>query len=408
MGGAKRLVLQNASVLTRSGAKLAEVVVVGDRISHLIRQLDRGLVRFDSDEAETLDLEGLIVAPGLIDTQINGGFGLDFTSEPEAIWGVGARLPEFGITSFLPTIITSAPEATSRAQDVLASRPDGYAGAEPLGLHFEGPMLNVERKGAHDGSLMRLPSAEVIEGWSRDRGVAMVTLAPELDGAGDVVRTLVERRIVVSMGHSQADWYACREAAMLGANHVTHLYNAMSPFNHRDPGMVGFSLDSDDVTCGIISDGVHCTPLAVRLAWKAKGPDGLVLVSDAVAPMGLGDGHYSLGGYTVESRQGTVRGRGGELAGSAVPLIDAVRRFQTYTGCSLHEAFTVASTNPARLIRQPHKGVIRTGADADLVVLEPDLTPVMTIIGGRIRYQADTAAGRSGRKVVSLGGFQWK
>lgn len=382
-------VLRNATVVTRSGTAPAEIVVVGARISLLIREVSLGPLGSDADEHTTiLDLDGRLVAPGLIDTQLNGGFGLDFTSEPESIWDVGALLPAMAVTAFLPTIVSSRPEIAERAMDTLANRPSDYLGAEPLGLHIEGPILNPERAGVHDRRALVPPSLDLIKGWGPESRVAMVTLAPELSGAYDVIRALADRGVVVAMGHSCATYSEAEDAARLGARHVTHLYNAMGPFNHRDPGLVGFSLDSGAVTAGLISDGVHCAPAAVRLALKSKGPAGIVLVSDAVAPMGQGDGQFDLAGLPVVCRDGVVTGPDGVLAGSAVSLLEGTRRFMRFTDCSLDEAVTVSATNPARLLRLPEKGAVHTGADADLVVFERDLTPALTMVGGRIAYRA--------------------
>ena len=233
-----------------------------------------------------------MIFPGLIDLQINGAYGHDFTSDPFSIWQVGARLPEQGVTGFLPTIITSAPERIKEALEAIHDRPAGYVGAEPLGLHLEGPFLSTSRPGVHDPELFQSPSLDLIEGWSS--AVSMVTLAPELPGAESLAKALIAKGIVVSAGHSAANYDEALAGFKWGIEAVTHLFNAMEPFSHREPGLVGAAFDSK-VVAGIICDGVHVHPATVRAAWSLLGPNRLALVTDAIAATGLDDGSYHLG-----------------------------------------------------------------------------------------------------------------
>lgn len=338
---------------------------------------------------ERLDATECLVAPGLIDLQVNGAFGHDFTGNPESIWDVGAMLPRSGVTAFLPTIVSSPPDVAKRALEVLAAGPpEGYVGAKPLGLHFEGPMLAPSRRGAHDERYLQPPSAEVIAGWSRDAGVRLVTLAPELPRAGEVIRELVANGVVVSAGHSDASFEQAVEAFAIGVSSGTHLFNAMSGFHHREPGLSGALLMETAPPSGLIVDGAHVYPGAVAAAWAAKGADGLVLVTDAVAATGVQGGSTGLrlGGQSLSTDGSVIRDDTGRLAGSALTLDLAVRNLVAFTGAEPSAALVAASETPARVIGEPNRGEIRVGAAADLVILDDALEVVATIVGGRIAF----------------------
>ncbi len=331
-----------------------------------------------------LDLSGLRLAPGFVDLQVNGGGGDDFTRDPSSLWAVSTRLPEQGVTSFLPTIVTAPPGVVDEARVVLATPPSAHVGARPLGLHVEGPMLNPARVGAHPPHLLRPPSLELVEDWSRESGITMVTLAPELSRGVDVVRALRDRGIVVAIGHSDATYDEVAAAVAAGATQVTHLYNAMSPVHHREPGAVGAALERDDLTVGLVVDGLHAHPAAVRLAWRAKGPNRLALVSDAVAAQGMAPGRYQLGETSVVVDETGVRTLDGVLAGSCLTLDAAVRNLVDFTGCSWAEAVGAAATVPATIVGADTKGSLAPGFDADLVALDPDLRVVLTMLAGEV------------------------
>jgi N-acetylglucosamine-6-phosphate deacetylase len=310
----------------------------------------------------------LLLAPGFVDLQCNGGWGIDLAVEPERLWELGTRLPETGVTSWLPTIVSGPDTTVERALDALARRPEGYAGAEPLGLHLEGPMLSVERRGAHPRAALREPATCPVASWTRARGVALVTLAPELPGALDATRMLRDSGVVVSAGHTVADTETMQTAVDAGVTVVTHLFNAMTPFAHREPGPIGVALSDPRLTAGLIADGVHVHPTAVAMAWAALGADRLALVTDAVAVLG--------------QQEGPAYTDGGVLAGSALAMDQAVRNLVAFTGCSAADALAAATMTPARAIGAATKGRIEVGADADLVLLTRDLDVVATYIAG--------------------------
>lgn len=349
---------------------------------------------FERHRDATVDADGLIIAPGYVDLQINGGFGLDLTTEPESMWELAGLLPRHGVTSFLPTIVSSPPPVTDRALAALKARPSDHRGAEPLGLHFEGPMLHRDRAGAHRVQHLAAPDAKLIAGWSRSNGVTLVTLAPELPGALSVVEHLRAGGIVVSAGHSTATANEAITGFDAGVSLVSHLFNAMRPMGHRDPGLAGAALADDRVAVGLIADGVHIDPIAMKVAWRAKGPERRVLVTDAVAAQGLPPGRHRLGDRVIIADETGVRTEDGRLAGSVLTMDRAVVNTIEFTGCTLADAVVAASTNPADVIVATDRGHLRPGAVADVVLLEPDGSVAITVCRGRIAHVAEGAAGR--------------
>jgi N-acetylglucosamine-6-phosphate deacetylase len=380
---------------------MTELAVVGGAVVHRDRVEAADVVVRDGtivgvgpsvaipEGAEILPADGLLVSPGFVDLQVNGAHGVDVTEEPERLWEVAAVLPRYGVCAFLPTVVTSPPDALRRAMAALAHRPDGFVGAEPLGLHFEGPMLNPERRGAHEDRFLRAPDTEVIEGWTRTEGVALVTLAPELPGAGRVIAQLVANGVVVAAGHTAATVDEMDDAIDAGVSYVTHLFNAMAPFGHRQPGPVGAALTDARVTAGLIADGIHVHPTAVAVAWRVLGPERLNLVSDAVAALGRPHGAVRLGSQAVVLDDSGVRLPDGTLAGSALSLDEAVRNLVAYTGCAAHEAIATVTSTPARVLGLSRAGAVAPGHRADLTLLTPDLLVAGTIVAGREVHRSE-------------------
>jgi N-acetylglucosamine-6-phosphate deacetylase len=350
-----------------------------------------GVVSSDEPSgAPVLDATGFVVAPGLIDLQVNGAGGVDVTHEPERLAEVGAELVRHGVTAYLPTVITAPPEARVRALEALREALPG-ADAVPLGVHFEGPMIAPGRRGAHPEQWLREPSLDLVDGWSRAAGVMMATIAPELPGAVEVIAELSRRGVVVSLGHTNATPAEVAAAVDAGAVCATHLYNAMPPMSGREPGPVGAVLGSGSLVAGLIVDGIHLDAAAVRTAWRALGPDRFWAVSDATAALGLGDGPTRLGEQDVVVADGAVRLADGTLAGSASSLADCVRTLWTTTGCSLAEALATATSTPARLVGDVGRGSLRPGSRGDLVLLDASqaagrLDVVATVVGGDVAF----------------------
>jgi N-acetylglucosamine-6-phosphate deacetylase len=337
----------------------------------------------------TLDVSGMYIAPGFIDLQLNGGWGHDFTTDPQSIGEVARRLPSTGVTAFLPTIVTAPEAARWAALDSIASVGGDTTeqAATPIGLHFEGPAISPARPGAHDPRWIGLPGKHEIDAWTRERGVAMVTLAPECDGAFELIAPLVAAGVAVSVGHSECSPAEFGAAGRAGVGMVTHLFNAMAPFSHRDPGLVG-SVLSGDAFAGLICDGIHVDPIAVSIAWRALGPRRMVLVTDAIAALGLDASQTRLGDVTVSVDETGVRTADGVLAGSNLTLDRAVRNLVEFTGCTPAEAISTVTRNPASVLGIEDRGRVAVGGRADIVVLDESLRVVRTLIGGELAWKS--------------------
>ncbi len=329
------------------------------------------------------------IVPGLIDLQVNGGFGFDVTADPTTASALAVKLPTTGVTSFMPTIITSPLEQYPALLRAFKETVHRAMGANILGVHLEGPFLSPARVGAHNPALLRAPSVDDYDRCMASGSVRMVTLAPELPGALALVRHLVARGVVVSAGHSNATYAQAQAGFEAGITWGTHLFNAMSPLGHREPGLAG-ALVASDVTSGLIVDGIHVHSAVVKAAWRAKGADGLTLVTDAMSAAGMPPGEYRLGDRQVFVDDSSARLADGTLAGSILHMDAAVRNVMAYTGCSLADAVRMASTTPARLLGIANrKGRIAPGCDADLVVLDESLHVAMTMVGGAVVHQAE-------------------
>jgi N-acetylglucosamine-6-phosphate deacetylase len=340
--------------------------------------------------AGILDVSGMYLAPGFIDLQLNGGWGHDFTTDPQTISEVARRLPSTGVTAFLPTIVTAPAAVRSAAlQSIAAIAESGTTGpaATALGLHFEGPAISPKRPGAHDPRWIGQVSESELSGWSRGRGVAMVTLAPECAGALETIELLVAAGVVVSAGHSECSPAEFAAARLAGVGMVTHLFNAMAPFSHRDPGLVGTVLGGD-VYAGLICDGIHVEPLAINVAWRALGPHRTILVTDAISALGLDSFQTRLGDVTVFVDETGVRTAEGVLAGSNLSLDHAVRNLVEFTGCSPVEAIATVTVNPANALGIEDHGRIAVGARADIVVLDRSLHVVQTFVEGEVAWRS--------------------
>jgi N-acetylglucosamine-6-phosphate deacetylase len=343
----------------------------------------------------TLDAGGGILAPGFIDLQLNGAFGHDFTADPAAIWQVAAGLPRYGVTAFLPTIITSPLEQVEAAMRVVTGgQPTGFRGAAPLGVHAEGPFLNPKKKGAHNQQYLRPPDAGAVARWSPAAGMRLVTIAPELPGALDVIRTLSARGVVVSTGHSMATFEEAVAGFDAGARYGTHLFNAMPSLGHRDLGLPGALLADGRMTVGFIADGVHTHRAIIDLVWRMLGPKRLNLVTDAMAALGMPPGRHRLGEYDVivdatSCRLDDGSPAGSVLAGSILEMDQALRNLIAITGCSLGDALETMTMTPARLLGvEGERGRVAAGYVADMVLLSPDLRVQTTIASGEVVYSA--------------------
>jgi N-acetylglucosamine-6-phosphate deacetylase len=330
--------------------------------------------------------EGILV-PGFVDLQVNGAAGADFlTCTPEQFARARTFLASTGTTSFLPTFVTAPLDAVKEAaRVVMESSPDG---AQPVGIHLEGPALNPARAGAHDPRWMLPPEDPRLRQLVVElgRSVRLVTLAPEQPGGVELVRWLAGQGVVASLGHTDATYAQAREAFSAGARMVTHLFNAMRGFHHREPGVVGAALEEGDWACGLVADGFHVHPAAFRLAYRLLGPERISLVTDAVSALGAPAGRYRLGSQEITAEPaGPPRLPHGTLAGSVLRMDHAVVNAVRW-GVPLRDAVRMASTTPARLAGLSDRGELRPGLRADLCVLLEGQA-AMTLVAGRVVWQ---------------------
>ena len=322
-----------------------------------------------------------IAVPGFVDLQVNGFSGVDFlTADADGYRHAGEALLETGVTAYLPTFITAPEEQVVAALHAL---PVGSDGPRILGAHLEGPFLSALRLGIHPPAARRNPDLDILERLLDAGLVRLVTLAPELPGAGAVIERLLRREIAVSLGHSDATAEQAEAAFDLGVRSVTHLFNAMRPFHHRDPGIVGAALARPDVVVQLILDWVHVAPVTASMVWQAA-PGRVALVTDAMSGAGLDGGTYRLGDLDVEIRDGVARGATGALAGSTLTMIEAVRNLHSL-GVPLEDAVGAATEVPARVLRLPASGRIGVGLPADVVVLSEELEIERVLVEGRAR-----------------------
>ncbi|MEN4939539.1 N-acetylglucosamine-6-phosphate deacetylase [Stenotrophomonas sp. TWI1151] len=376
-----KTVLRNARILAGDEFRDDLAVVIEDgRITALVSDAAPQLGSAD----EQVDLGGGWLLPGFIDAQVNGGGGVLFNNTPDvdSLRTLAAAHRRFGTTGLLPTLISDDVQVMRRAIDATrAAIAQGVPGV--LGIHLEGPYIAPARKGTHDANKFRVPDAdEIAMAASLDNGVTLLTLAPERVPL-ESIRALVERGVIVAAGHTAASYEEARAGLDAGIRGFTHLYNAMSPLTGREPGAVGAALEDRDSWIGIIADGVHVHPASLRVALAAKPRGKVMLVTDAMPPVGADSPSYELYGEMITAVDGVVRNAAGSLAGSALDMATAVRNAVHLLGLPLDEAARMASLYPAQFLNLDDRlGEIAEGYQADLVLLDDALQVRATWIAG--------------------------
>ena len=348
-----------------------------------------------ADADEVHDYDEALILPGFVDLQVNGAFGIDVASESSRLPELSRALLSTGTTSYLPTVISSPEwiyEGALPAISAMAPEGGSVIGAEVLGVHLEGPFINLDKRGAHAAVHVARPDTELL-GRLLDLGpVRMLTLAPELEGAEGLMALAANRGVVVSAGHSDVAFepaYSALDGRVAG---VTHLFNAMSAMHHREPGLPGAAFAHPRTVCGLIADGVHVHPEMVGLAFRMLGPDRICLVTDAIAATGMEDGEYRLATRTVYVHEGEPKLGSGSLAGSVLSMKEAFKNILAFTGCTIPEASRMVSTSPARLVGEGRrKGRLVPGYDADVTVLAPDLSVEAVWSSGELAYTGSSA-----------------
>jgi len=340
-------------------------------------------------------LADAILAPGFVDIHMHGGAGLDVMRAPTAeLPHLNKFLTTHGVTGYFPTTVAAPLDQTCVALERLANAIEadqhspasngGAVQARPLGIHLEGPFLSHKRRGVHPPEYLVEPTLQVFERlWQAARGhVTMITIAPELPGALEVIAEAARRKVCVSIGHSDATLDAARAGVRAGARHATHTFNAMRPLDHRDPGILGEVLTDAQLSADIIADGIHLAPEVVQIFLRTKGLERSVLITDATAAAGMPDGIYQLGPIQVEVKDGKCT-KDGNLAGSVLTMDRAVRNLTQFAGWSLQNAVRAATLNPANATGLTQHGQLVPGAEANIVVLSPEGAVRRTIVRGR-------------------------
>lgn len=327
-----------------------------------------------------------LVSPGLIDLQVNGADGVEADQDACNIERIARWSVASGVTAWLPTIVTSAadfyPQVFEGWREV-----DSSVGATPLGFHLEGPFLAPARKGAHRLDHIEAAPDRLIDEWIDEPSIRMVTLAPDRPGAFGRIRKLVERGIIVSLGHTDATFDMFEAGVDAGATMATHLFNAMSPMHHRNPGAMIATMTDDRVIAGLIPDAVHSHPATIRLAFRAKGPDRIAIVSDMMSAAGLAAGTYQIGRRDVTVDGDRVTLPDGTLAGSVLTMDRAVRNLVEWADVSLGDALHMCSRVPADVLGDTSRGRLVVGARADLTVWTSSIKVAETFVGGESRYR---------------------
>ncbi|HZG75326.1 MAG TPA: N-acetylglucosamine-6-phosphate deacetylase [Paenibacillus sp.] len=377
--------IRNIRMLAGDGETQGSVLVRDGRIVSV--HLGDDAPREGVDDA--IDGAGQLLIPGMIDVHIHGAEGYDMMDgTAKSVEVVSEACARTGCTSFLATSVSSTLE------DLLAmiENVKRVAGREPgariVGMHIEGPYLNVKRKGMQNEKYLRHPDRDemgvILD--AADSLIRMVTLAPELPGGMEMIAYLRDRGVIPALAHTDATYEEAVEAFRGGASHVTHCCNGMRPIHHRDPGLILAAFEAEHVSVQAIVDDVHLHPAMVRLLYREKGPDKMVLITDALQAMGMGDGTYSFGGHQVKVEAGVATLADGTLASSTVTMNEALAK-TVNAGIPLRDAVAMATRTPADLLGLPTKGRIEAGADADLVLLNDRFEVLWTMVGGNVVYR---------------------
>jgi len=371
----------------------ATVLLAGDRIVDVLR----GALPDPQNGATFLDVSGLILTPGLIEIHFHGLMGIDTNqASAEDFLRLSAEAAKHGLTTMVPTTVACAAEELRRVlTNLRAARAKGFPGARLLGLHLESNFISMEKKGAQPPDAIFSPNdprgteiVAILDEYQDD--IRICTVAPEVDGVLGLIPWLREREIIASLGHTTATYAQAVAGFEAGATHATHLFNAMPPLNHREPGVVGAALERDDVFTEMVCDGVHIHPAVISSIITAKGAERFVTVSDSLEGAGLGEGQeFYLGGQHVTVQGGVARLDSGTIAGSIVTMDGVVKVLVEKVGWALSEALYMVSTTPADALEMPTLGRLAPGATADLTLFSPELEVQMTLVNGKVVYRAE-------------------
>ena len=390
-----RFTLRNARLIdAATDIARGAILINGPRIEAVESEDGQDAHRHVPQPDNTIDAQGMIIMPGFIDVHTHGGGGYNLhTTDPDEIRDYARWAPTTGVTSFLIAVVGipgSMPvQQLQAAVDALAA---SGTGAEPLGIHLEGPYINVAKRGAHPPAWLRMPDeseTETLLAVSSGH-LRLITVAPELPGASAMIRRLVDAGVTVSMGHTDATYEQAKEAIELGVTHVTHCFNAMRPLLHRAPGPLAALAEADWVRGELIADGVHVHPAAMNALVRMLGPERIVVITDALAGAGLSDATFEFAGQPAHVIHGAAHLDDGTITGSVLTMDQALRNVLLMTGSSLSQAAGMLTFNPARSARMSQrKGCLQADYDADLTIFDQSMSLQATLCRGEVAYATD-------------------
>lgn len=376
------MLLKNCNIIYLNSIEKGSILVENGKIKEInpINYINKNVI----------DANGLYVSPGFIDVHIHGAGGYDtMDGTSEAIDIISKTIVQHGTTAFTPTTMTVSVNDIRKSLKVIKKiKEEGSEGAHVLGIHLEGPFVSPKAIGAQNPNYISAPSISTYNDIVKDYEdiIVSITLAPEVDGAKELIKYLSAKGVVCSLGHTNATYEEAMDAIECGASHATHLFNAMTPLTHRNPGVIGAIFDSN-ITTETISDGIHISYPALRIAYKQKGTDNILLISDAMMACCMPNGNYSLGGQDVIVNGNEARLKNGALAGSVLTLDKAVKNVYKNSNLPLYEVIKMATYNGAKHCKvENHKGQIKEGFDADLILFDDDINIKKVFILGEEVY----------------------
>jgi len=380
-----RTLITNGNIITPETSLHNHTLIIED---NKIVSISCGEV-LAGDNDRMIDAQGYRVTPGLIDIHVHGAMGYDtMDASPEAIKAMGTHFASHGVTSYLPTTMSSTPSAIRKAINNLVDCSKPENGAYHMGVHVEGPYLNPSQKGAQSEHILRDADPSEYEYWMESGILKLVSLAPERNGSLEFIDRGIMKGVEFSLAHSGATYEQVIEAANHGLRQATHVFNGMIGLHHRKPGTVGGVLTDDRIYAQVIADGVHVHPAVLRLLVCAKGISRTILITDAIRATGLKDGIYTLGDDKITVKNGISRTAAGGLAGSTLNMDAAIRNMIDFTGLSFEEVLPMGTSVPAKAMKWfGEKGVLQPGADADIVIFDNNLHVHLTMVSGQVVFR---------------------
>jgi N-acetylglucosamine-6-phosphate deacetylase len=377
-----RTIIQNGTLITPRTMRDDAVIILNQGKIEAISTI------ITDETAQIIDAENGYVVPGFIDLHVHGAMGHDaIEGTPQSLYTLGEFFAKHGVTSYYPTTVANPVANIQAAMDNVARCPQPKNGAQHLGVHVEGPYLNAKYRGAQPEEYFRLPNPAEYQKWLESGSVKLVTIAPELQGAHEMMAALRPHGVEFAIGHSGASYEETLKAIDAGLRQITHTFNGIIPLHHREPGALAAAINDERVFAQIIADGVHVHPAMVKLLIRAKGFERTVLITDSMMGTGAADGSYEFAGMKVTVKQGIARIASGSLAGSTLTMDAAIRNVMQFAGVTLQQAVTMATLAPAQAMHiDDRKGQLAAGYDADIVILDKNLNVKSTIIHGDIVY----------------------